>query len=221
MGSGSLIVIDEDTCAVDLALYFVEFLCDESCGKCLPCREGLKRMREILADIVAGRGREEDMDKLHDVAELMRAASLCALGRTAVAPVLSTVRYFSDEYDAHILEKRCPALACKHLISYFIQPDVCVKCHQCKKSCPQGAILGEEKEVPVIDQSKCTKCGVCFDVCPSKVRAIAKLSGKISSKASTKISSKTSSRAVPSQLSIERCPSEEVVRGDEVEIEDR
>jgi NADH:ubiquinone oxidoreductase subunit F (NADH-binding)/(2Fe-2S) ferredoxin/Pyruvate/2-oxoacid:ferredoxin oxidoreductase delta subunit len=209
MGSGSLIVIDEDTCAVDLALYFVEFLCDESCGKCLPCREGLKRMREILEDIVAGRGREEDMDKLQDIAVLMSAASLCALGRTAVAPVLSTVRYFGDEYDAHIREKRCPALACKHLISYFIQPEVCIGCQLCKKSCPQGAIEGEEKGVHAIDQSKCTKCGVCFDVCPSRVRAVAKISNKLSS------------RSDSTQLSIERCPSEEVVRGDEVEIEDR
>jgi len=179
MGSGSLIVIDEDTCAVDLARYFVDFLCDESCGKCLPCREGLKRMREILGDIVTGRGCEEDIGKLQEIASLMREASLCALGRTAVNPVLSTIRYFGEEYEAHIKEKKCPALSCKALISYFIQPEICVDCLLCRKNCPEGAIDVGEKDILVIDQSKCIKCGICFDVCPSKVRAIMKVSGGV------------------------------------------
>jgi NADH-quinone oxidoreductase subunit F len=176
MGSGSIIVIDEDTCAVDLARYFVDFLCDESCGKCLPCREGLKRMREILDEIIAGRGREEDLQTLLDVAGLMKTASMCALGRTAVNPVLSTMRHFGNEYQAHIKEKKCPALSCKPLISYYIQPDVCIECRLCRESCPKGAIDGTEREVPVIDQSICTKCGICFEVCPSRVRAITKIS---------------------------------------------
>lgn len=208
MGSGSIIVIDEDTCAVDLARYFVDFLCDESCGKCLPCREGLKRMREILDGIVAGRGSEEDMDVLQEIAGLMKTASLCALGRTAVNPVLSTIRHFGDEYEAHIKEKRCPALSCKPLISYFIQPDICIECRLCRESCPQGAIDGAAKEVPVINQSRCTKCGVCFEVCPSKVRAVTKIS-------SISISSASNSPS-PLPLSIERCErcsSEEIRQG--------
>jgi NADH:ubiquinone oxidoreductase subunit F (NADH-binding)/(2Fe-2S) ferredoxin/Pyruvate/2-oxoacid:ferredoxin oxidoreductase delta subunit len=214
MGSGSIIVIDEDTCAVDLARYFVDFLCDESCGKCLPCREGLKRMREILDDIVAGRGHDENTDKLQEIARLMKAASLCALGRTAVNPVLSTIRHFGDEYQAHIKEKRCPALSCKPLISYFIQPDICIECRLCRESCPQGAIDGAAKEAPVIDQSRCTKCGVCFEVCPSKVRAVAKISS-ISRISDISISSIPNSPSQPS-LSIERCercPSEEIRQG--------
>lgn len=220
MGSGSIIVIDEDTCAVDLARYFVDFLCDESCGKCLPCREGLRRMREILDDIVAGRGREEDMDKLREIARLMKSASLCALGRTAVNPVLSTMRHFDDEYQAHIREKRCPALSCKPLISYYIQPDVCIECRLCRESCPQGAIVGAPDETPVIDQSRCTKCGVCFEVCPSKVRAVTKISSmSISCKSNDPGPSSTAS------ISIDGCSPEEIRqsdgKGDEVETEDR
>ncbi|MDD1733057.1 MAG: SLBB domain-containing protein, partial [Methanothrix sp.] len=175
MGSGSIIVIDEDTCAVDLARYFVDFLCDESCGKCLPCREGLKRMREILDGIVSGRGDESDLQLLRETAALMKDASLCALGRTAVNPVLSTMTYFPEEYAAHIMEKRCPSLSCKALVSYSIQPELCVGCKLCLKNCPQGAIA-EEGDICVIDQSRCSRCGICFDLCPPKARAVKKAS---------------------------------------------
>ena len=175
MGSGSIIVIDEDTCAVDLARYFVDFLCDESCGKCLPCREGLKRMREILDGIVSGRGEESDLQLLRETASLMKDASLCALGRTAVNPVLSTMTYFPEEYAAHIMEKRCPSLSCKALVSYSIQPELCVGCKLCLKNCPQGAIA-EEGDICFIDQSRCSRCGICFDLCPPKARAVKKAS---------------------------------------------
>jgi NADH-quinone oxidoreductase subunit F len=175
MGSGSIIVIDEDTCAVDLARYFVDFLCDESCGKCLPCREGLKRMREILDGIVSGRGEESGLQLLRETAALMKDASLCALGRTAVNPVLSTMTYFPEEYTAHIMEKRCPSLSCKALVSYSIQPELCVGCKLCLKNCPQGAIA-EEGDICVIDQSRCSRCGICFDICPPKARAVKKAS---------------------------------------------
>jgi NADH-quinone oxidoreductase subunit F len=180
MGSGSIIVIDEDTCAVDLARYFVDFLCDESCGKCLPCREGLRQMREILSNIVSGRGQDGDLQVLKEIAGLMRKASLCALGRTAVNPVLSTIAHFQDEYDAHIIEKRCPSLSCKALISYHIQPEVCVACGLCQKNCPQGAIQEEAEGIFFIDQSKCTRCGICFEVCPPKARAVKKVSPGLS-----------------------------------------
>ena len=175
MGSGSIIVIDEDTCAVDLARYFVDFLCDESCGKCLPCREGLKRMREILNRIVSGKGEEGDLEVLRETAALMKDASLCALGRTAVNPVLSTMTYFPEEYAAHIRQKRCPSLSCKPLVSYSIQPEKCLGCGQCLKNCPSKAI-SEMGDVCVIDQSLCSRCGICFDVCPPKARAVKKAS---------------------------------------------
>jgi NADH-quinone oxidoreductase subunit F len=175
MGSGSIIVIDEDTCAVDLARYFVDFLCDESCGKCLPCREGLKRMREILNRIVSGKGEEGDLQILQETAALMKDASLCALGRTAVNPVLSTMTYFPEEYAAHIRQKRCPSLSCKPLLSYSIQPEQCLGCGQCLKNCPSKAI-SEQGEVCAIDQELCSRCGICFDVCPPKARAVKKTS---------------------------------------------
>lgn len=178
MGSGGMIVMDEDTCIVDIARYFVDFLCNESCGKCVPCREGLKRMREILDDIVAGKGREGDIKLLHEIADVMKSASLCALGSTAANPVLSTIRYFSDEYEAHIRDGRCPALVCKDLIAFYIDPDKCTACQLCMKNCPEGAIEGDKRVIHVIDQTKCIKCGICYDVCPPKVGAVMKISGE-------------------------------------------
>jgi NADH:ubiquinone oxidoreductase subunit F (NADH-binding)/(2Fe-2S) ferredoxin/NAD-dependent dihydropyrimidine dehydrogenase PreA subunit len=178
MGSGGMIVMDEDNCMVDIARYFVNFLCDESCGKCLPCREGLKQARNILDNIVTGRGKEEDIEKLQEIGEATSAASLCALGQTAANPMLTTLRYFRDEYEAHIKEKRCPALVCKSLIAYYIDPTKCNACTLCFRNCPVGAVNGEKNKIHVIDQSKCTKCGTCFDVCPPKFRAVMKISGE-------------------------------------------
>jgi NADP-reducing hydrogenase subunit HndC len=178
MGSGGMIVMDEDNCMVDVARYFVNFLCDESCGKCLPCREGLKQARNILNEIVTGKGKEGDIEKLQEIAEATSAASLCALGKTSANPMLTTIRYFRDEYEAHIKEKRCPALVCKNLISYYIDPAKCVACTLCFRNCPVGAVNGEKNKIHIIDQSKCTKCGTCFEVCPPKFRAVQKVSGK-------------------------------------------
>lgn len=178
MGSGGMIVMDEDTCMVELARYFVNFLCDESCGKCTPCREGLKQANKILNKIVSGKGTEEDIKKLGKIAEVTSVASLCALGTTSANPLLTTLRYFSDEYEAHIKEKRCPALACKELISYYIDPEKCKACMICHRNCPSDAIIGEKMKIHVIDQSKCTKCGTCYDMCPPRFRAVKKFSGE-------------------------------------------
>jgi NADP-reducing hydrogenase subunit HndC len=179
MGSGGMIVLDEETCMVDVARYFVNFLCDESCGKCVPCREGLKQARRILDNIVAGDGKEGDIDKLKEIAEATSAASLCALGRTAANPMLTTLRYFYDEYKAHVNEKRCPAGVCKNLISYYIDPARCAACTLCYRNCPVGAVEGERGKVHVVDQAKCSKCGTCFEVCPPAFRAVQKISGEI------------------------------------------
>ncbi len=178
MGSGGMIVMDADTCMVDTARYFIQFLSEESCGKCVPCREGLKRMLRILTGICAGRGRPGDIELLEELGEVMSEASLCALGTTAANPLLSTLRYFRGEYEAHIKEKRCPAGACKELIRYYIVPEKCQACLICARSCPAAAISGEKGQVHVIDQSKCTKCGVCLEVCPPRFAAVAKFSGK-------------------------------------------
>jgi NADH:ubiquinone oxidoreductase subunit F (NADH-binding)/(2Fe-2S) ferredoxin/NAD-dependent dihydropyrimidine dehydrogenase PreA subunit len=179
MGSGGMIVMDEDTCMVDMARYFVNFLCDESCGKCLPCREGLKQARNILDNIITGKGKEGDIEKLQEIAEATSAASLCALGRTAANPMLTTIRYFRNEYEAHIKEKRCPALVCKSLISFYIDPTKCKACTICHKNCPVDAVIGGDRtKIHVVDQSKCIKCGTCFDVCPPAFRAVAKISGE-------------------------------------------
>jgi NADP-reducing hydrogenase subunit HndC len=178
MGSGGMIVMDEDTCMVDLARYFVNFLAGESCGKCVPCREGLQQMLKILNNICTGMGKEGDIELLEELAEVMRDASLCALGTTAVNPVLSTIRYFSNEYEAHIKEKRCPARVCTELITYYIIPDRCQACLICARNCPTGAVIGGKGLVHVIDQEKCTKCGTCFEVCPPRFNAVVKLSGE-------------------------------------------
>ena len=165
MGSGGMIVVDEETCMVDMAKYFLKFTTSESCGRCNACREGLQAMYQILTDICAGNGREGDIELLEELAPAVKDASLCALGRTAPNPVLTTLRYFKDEYEAHINEQRCPAGVCKALIEYSIDPDACKACMLCVKNCPQGAISGEEKQPPNIDQEACIKCGVCRDVC--------------------------------------------------------
>ena len=178
MGSGGMIVLDEDTCMVDTARYFIEFLTEESCGKCVPCREGLRQMHRILTDITKGQGKEEDLETLESLAEAAREASLCALGKSAPNPFLSTLKYFKDEYLAHIREKRCPALSCKELIAYTIDPDKCQACMLCLKKCPAGAIEGGKNLISVIDQEKCTKCGTCLDVCPSRFSAVRKISGE-------------------------------------------
>jgi NADH-quinone oxidoreductase subunit F len=177
MGSGGLIVMDEDTCMVELARYFVNFLSDESCGKCTPCREGLKQALIILKGIVSGKGKDEDIDKLNKIAEVTSVASLCALGLTSANPLLTTLRYFKNEYEAHITEKKCPALFCKDLISYYIDPKKCKACTICDRNCPVDAIDGAPMKIHIIDQSKCIKCGNCFDMCPSRFEAVKKISG--------------------------------------------
>ena len=178
MGSGGMIVLDEDTCMVDVARYFTEFLTDESCGKCVPCREGLRQMNRILTNITNGKGKEGDIEILEELSETAIEASLCALGKSAPNPFLSTLRYFRDEYEAHIKEKRCPAMACKELIAYYIDPNKCQACMICLRKCPAEAIDGGKKKIHVIDQEKCTSCGTCFEVCPSRFGAVAKISGE-------------------------------------------
>ncbi len=178
MGSGGMIVMDEDTCMVDVARYFIDFLTDESCGKCTPCREGLRQMLRILTNITRGRGREGDIELLEVLSETAIEASLCALGKSAPNPFLSTLRYFRDEYEAHIKEKRCPALSCKELIAFHIDPAKCRACMICARKCPADAIDGAKKTIHIIDQAKCTKCGTCFEVCPSKFSAVIKISGE-------------------------------------------
>jgi NADH-quinone oxidoreductase subunit F len=173
MGSGGMIVMDETTCMVDIAKYFLTFLEEESCGKCLPCREGIKRMRQVFDEITEGRGSEKDIDLLEQLSATLVDSSLCGLGQTAPNPVLTTIRYFRDEYEAHIKERRCPAGVCKALIHYYIIEEKCPGCGICVKECPQEAItfMGKKKPV-VLDESKCIKCGVCGDVC--KLEAVGK-----------------------------------------------
>ena len=178
MGSGGMIVMDEDTCMVDVAKYFVDFLCFESCGKCIPCREGLYQMRVILNRICQGEGMEVDIELLTVLGEMMRECSLCALGQTASNPVLSSIKYFRDEYEAHIAEKRCPACVCKPLTTYYIDPEKCMACMICLRSCPVEAISGGKGEMHVINQEKCTKCGTCFEMCPDRFSAVVKISGR-------------------------------------------
>ncbi len=165
MGSGGMIVMDEDTCMVDVARYFLEFLKDESCGKCVPCREGTKRMWEILTDICEGRGKEGNIELLEELSTVLTDSSLCAFGRTAPNPVLSTIRYFRDEYEAHIKEKKCPAGVCRELIQYSIDVDKCTGCGMCANVCPKEAISGEKGKPHVLNQDECIKCGTCREVC--------------------------------------------------------
>jgi NADH-quinone oxidoreductase subunit F len=177
MGSGGMIVMDEDTCMVDVARYFLDFLTDESCGKCVPCREGIRQMLKLLSNITQGQGKAGDLDLLEELAETAGSAALCALGRSAPNPFLSTLKYFRDEYEAHINEKRCPALSCKELISYYIDPAKCQACMICLRKCPAEAIVGGKNTIHIIDQEKCTKCGTCFEVCPPRFSAATKISG--------------------------------------------
>ena len=168
MGSGGMIVMDEDNCMVDLAKYFVKFLNDESCGKCTPCREGTTQMADILENICSGKGKSEDIDKLEELAWITSETSLCQLGATSGNPVLTTLRYFRDEYEAHIRDKKCPAGVCTELLKFEIIPDACTGCTVCAKKCPSDAISGKLKEIHIIDQEKCIKCGICFEVCKFK-----------------------------------------------------
>jgi len=179
MGSGGLIVMDEDTCMVDIAKFFLEFTVDESCGKCTPCRIGTRRMLEILTKITEGKGTLEDLDKLEEISNLIKTGSLCALGQTASNPVVSTMKHFRDEYIAHVVDKTCPAKVCKNLMSYVIEQDNCVGCGRCAKACPAGAIaktdyIAPGKKLPSyqIDAQKCVKCGACIATC--KLKAIVK-----------------------------------------------
>ena len=165
MGSGGLIVMDEDNCMVDIAKFFLEFTVDESCGKCSPCRIGTRRILEILEKITLGKGELSDLDLLEELCNHVKTSSLCGLGQTAPNPVLSTLRYFRDEYIAHVVEKRCPAGVCKALMQYKIQPEKCKACTACKRVCPVGAIRGEVKVVHEIDNDKCIKCGACMEKC--------------------------------------------------------
>jgi NADH:ubiquinone oxidoreductase subunit F (NADH-binding)/(2Fe-2S) ferredoxin/NAD-dependent dihydropyrimidine dehydrogenase PreA subunit len=168
MGSGGMIVMDEDNCMVDVARFFLDFTRDESCGKCTSCRIGTKRLLELLEKITKGKGTLEDIDKLEKLAEEIKSSALCGLGQTAPNPVLSTIRYFRDEYIAHVTDKKCPAGVCKALLQYTINQDTCKKCGICAKNCPVTAIDGKVKEHFEIDQSKCIKCGTCMEKCPFK-----------------------------------------------------
>ncbi|MFC1864706.1 NADH-ubiquinone oxidoreductase-F iron-sulfur binding region domain-containing protein, partial [Chloroflexota bacterium] len=177
MGSGGMVVLDEDDCMVEIARYFLEFTQKESCGKCTFCRLGTKQMLEVLAEITKGKGNLEDVTMLGELAQDIKAGSLCALGKTAPNPVLSTLRYFSDEYEAHIKEGRCPALMCQDLIAYYIIPERCERsCDACVGTCTVEAISANKKRIKVIDQEKCVKCDTCLTACPPQYTAVVKLS---------------------------------------------
>ncbi len=172
MGSGGMVIMDKSTCMVEIARYFLDFTQKESCGQCTLCKLGTKQMLNILEDIVVGKGQPDDIRMLVEIGESVNGGSLCGLGQSAANPVLTTIKYFQKEYEAHINEKRCPALACTELISYLIDPDKCKGCTICAKACPVEAISGAKKEVHVLDQEKCIKCGMCFEKCPKKFRAV-------------------------------------------------
>jgi NADH:ubiquinone oxidoreductase subunit F (NADH-binding) len=165
MGSGGMIVMDEDTCMVDVARYFIAFLEKESCGKCVPCREGLTAASEVLGRITAGEGREGDLELLGEIGEWLAASSLCALGGSAANPVVSTIKHFGDEYEAHIRDKRCPGGVCRALITYSIDAAACNGCMACAKVCPETAIKGEKKKPHALDAAACIKCGACISAC--------------------------------------------------------
>ena len=165
MGSGGMVVLDESDCMVNIAKFFLQFTQAESCGKCVPCRIGTKRLLEILTRITEGQGREGDIELLQSLAEDVRDSSLCGLGMSAPNPVLSTLRYFRHEYEAHIRQRKCPAKVCNHLLTFFIRPDSCVGCTMCARACSVKAISGESKQPHHIDQKLCIRCGSCFDVC--------------------------------------------------------
>ena len=178
MGSGGMVVMDEETCIVDIARYFLSFTQSESCGKCVPCRIGTKQMLDILERICCGDGEPGDIDLLEVLGTQIKAGSLCQLGQTAPNPVLTTLRYFRDEYETHINEKRCPALSCVNLIRFYIDPEKCQGCGICRRSCPADCIAGDKRLVHVIDQDRCVKCGTCLEVCPDRFNAVAKLSAE-------------------------------------------
>ena len=178
LGSGGMVVMDEDTCMVDIARFFMSFIQAESCGKCVPCRMGTKQMLDVLNRITQNKGELGDIDLLLSLVDGIKAGSLCGLGQTAPNPVITSLRYFRDEYEAHIKEHRCPALACKEMIQFYILPNKCQGCGTCAKNCPTQAITGDKRMVHIIDQKKCVKCGTCLDVCPPRFRAVKKVSGE-------------------------------------------
>jgi NADH-quinone oxidoreductase subunit F len=178
MGSGGMVVMDIDTCMVDLAHFFLKFCCNESCGKCIPCREGLPLMSNILERITQGDGNPEDIEQLLDLGETIRKGSLCGLGTTAPNPVLSSIRYFREEWEAHIIDKKCPALVCKALVNFYILPEKCQGCGICLRACPVEAISGGKRMVHIIDQEKCIKCATCLEKCPERFSAVVKVTGE-------------------------------------------
>ena len=177
MGSGGMIVLDEDTCMVDVARFYVDFTAGESCGKCTTCRDGSQALLEVLTRISSGDGRPDDVEFLEELSHAVRDGSMCGLGSTLPNPVLSTIRHFREEYLAHIEEGACPALVCRELIRYVIDPEACVGCPLCREACPTGAVAGAHKVAHVIDQATCHRCGACFEVCPPKVAAVSRITG--------------------------------------------